>query len=258
MLSETMAQYSARMVFEKEFGASNMRKFLEYELDSYLVGRSTERRKEQPLELGENQPYIHYRKGSLITYALRDYLGEAQMNSAIRGFLSATKFKGPPYPTSLQLVDSLRSATPDSLRYLIGDFFEKITLYELKTDSAVVNDAPGGKFAVDVFVTAKKLYADSLGRETEAKGMNDWIDIGVFAKAPPKSDKTIDPDVGVPLHLSKHRVVAGAQKISVIVDQKPYRAGIDPLHKLVDRLTRDNTQGLRDRTKAVSPKKPPA
>jgi len=40
MLSETLAQYSALMVMEKEFGPANMRKFLEYELNSYLTGRA--------------------------------------------------------------------------------------------------------------------------------------------------------------------------------------------------------------------------
>ena len=145
VLSETMAQYSALMVMEKEFGPANMRRFLESELNSYLVGRSTERQKEMPLELVENQPYIHYNKGSLVMYALRDYIGEARMNAAIRGFLNATKFRGPPYPTSLQLVDSLRAATPDSLKYLIGDLFEHITLYELKTDSVTMEPASGGR-----------------------------------------------------------------------------------------------------------------
>lgn len=250
MLSETLAQYSALMVIEKEFGAANMRKFLEYELNSYLLGRSTERRKEQPLELGENQPYIHYNKGSLVTYAMRDYIGEARMNGAIRGFLAAEKFKGPPYPTSLELVDSLRSATPDSLKYLIGDLFEHITLYELKTDSVLVRDAAGapGKYAVDLYVTAKKLRADSLGQETE-QPMNDWIDIGVFARPPSKADPKIDEKVGVPLYLQKHRVHAGAQTISVVVDSRPYRGGIDPMHKLIDRITTDNTVGVLDRSK---------
>ena len=37
MLSETMAQYSALMVMEKEFGAASMRRFLAYELDRYLI-----------------------------------------------------------------------------------------------------------------------------------------------------------------------------------------------------------------------------
>jgi len=259
MLSETMAQYSALMVMEKEFGAANMRKFLEYDLNSYLTGRSSERRHEMPLQLGENQPYIHYNKGSLVTYAMRDYLGEDRMNATIRGFLGATKFRGPPYPTSLQLVDSLRAATPDSLKYLIADLFENITLYELKTDSVIANTVPGGKYAVDLYVTAKKLRADSLGKETP-QPMNDWIDIGVFAKAPQRPDPKIDNKVGVPLYLQKHRITSGAQKISVVVSGPAYRAGIDPLHKLIDRITTDNTTGVRDRTRAVvSPakKRPP-
>ena len=157
-----------------------------------------------PLELVENQPYIHYNKGSLVMYALRDYIGEARMNAAIRGFLNATKMKGPPYPTSLELIDSLRAATPDSLKYLISDLFEHITLYELKADSAVARLGPAGgaKYAIDLYVNAKKLRADSLGAETE-QPLNDWIDIGLFAKAPAKPDPKIDDQVGVPLYLQK-------------------------------------------------------
>ena len=50
------------MVMEQEYGAHKMRKFLKYELDSYLRGRATERREELPLALNENQQYIHYHK----------------------------------------------------------------------------------------------------------------------------------------------------------------------------------------------------
>ncbi len=256
MLSETMAQYSALMVMEKEFGPAAMRKFLEYELDGYLLGRSTERQREMPLELGENQPYIHYNKGALVTYAMRDYLGEDRMNAAVRGFLNATKFRGPPYPTSLQLVDSIRAATPDSLKYLISDLFEHITLYELRTDSALVRDTTAGQYAVDLYVNAKKVRADSVGAETP-QPMNDWIDIGVFAKAPSTPSPTIDPEVGVPLFLGKRRIHAGAQKVTVVVDSLPYRAGIDPLHKLIDRITTDNTTGVRLRTRRpIAPRAP--
>src|SRR4029077_8097489 len=48
MLSETLAQYSAMMVMEKRYGPDNMRRFLEYELDKYLTGRSGERQRELP------------------------------------------------------------------------------------------------------------------------------------------------------------------------------------------------------------------
>ena len=61
MLSETQAQYSALMVMKKTISPEMMQKFLKYELDSYLRGRSVERKKEQPLNMVEGQGYIHYR-----------------------------------------------------------------------------------------------------------------------------------------------------------------------------------------------------
>lgn len=247
MLSETLSQYSAMMVMEKQFGMPSMRKFLEYELDRYLLGRSTESRREMPLELVENQQYIHYNKGSVVMYALRDYIGEARVNAALRGFLAARKFKAPPYPTSLELVDSLRAVTPDSLKYLIKDLFETITLYELKTDSVVVNDTTNGQYRVDVYGTAKKLRADSLGAEEEIP-MRDWVDIGLFKNAD-KKDTTADKN-GIPVYLQKQLVSKGPQHITVVTSERPIRGGIDPLHKLIDRNVNDNTTGVYDRTKA--------
>jgi aminopeptidase N len=252
LLSETLAQYSAMMVMEREFGRESMRRFLEYELNQYLIGRSTERKREMPLKLGENQPYIHYNKGSLATYALKDYIGETRMNGAIRGFLAAEKFRGPPYPTSLELVDSLRAATPDSLRYLITDLFETITLFELKADSVVTTDAPGGNYRVDLYISAKKLRSDSLGKETEIP-MRDWVDIGVYTR-PERGQRSPDKD-GVPVYLAKHQIHEGAQRVTVVVPRRPSRAGVDPLHKLIDRLTTDNTIGVTDRAKR-EPRRP--
>src|SRR5690606_34404581 len=66
MLSETFSQYSALMVMEHEYGRDKMKKFLKYELDRYLYGRSQEKEYENPLYLTENQSYIHYHKGSVI------------------------------------------------------------------------------------------------------------------------------------------------------------------------------------------------
>ena len=252
LLSETLAQYSALMVMEKEYGAASMRRFLEYELDRYLIGRSTERKRELPLAQNENQDYIHYRKGSLVMYALRDYIGEAKMNAAIRGFLNAEKFRGPPYPTSLELVDSLRAATPDSLRYLLTDMFETITLFELKADSAIITDAPDGRYRLDLYLTSKKLRADSLGAETPIP-MHDWVDVGVYTR-PARGQKSPDKD-GVPIYLEKQLIGDGARHVVVTTTQLPSRAGIDPLHKLISRLTTENTVGVINRT---TRKPPPA
>ncbi|MGA8807063.1 MAG: hypothetical protein WB973_04235, partial [Thermoanaerobaculia bacterium] len=57
MLAETLSQYSALMVMEKEYGRDKMRRFLKYELDRYLAGRGGELVAEMPLMLVENQGY---------------------------------------------------------------------------------------------------------------------------------------------------------------------------------------------------------
>ena len=76
MLIESLSQYSALMVMEKEYGRGKMRRFLRYELDRYLSSRGGEKIEELPLMRVENQQYIHYRKGSLVFYRLRDEIGD--------------------------------------------------------------------------------------------------------------------------------------------------------------------------------------
>src|SRR6478672_11007914 len=129
-MSETLAQYSALMVMKRKYGDAKMRRFLKYELDNYLVGRSTERKQEEPLYRNENQPYIHYRKGSLAMYALQDAIGEDAVNRALASLVKKWGFKGPPYPLSTDLVAEFRAVTPADLQGLVTDLFEKITLYE--------------------------------------------------------------------------------------------------------------------------------
>lgn len=49
LLSESMAQYSALMVMEKEYGRKHMRKFLKLESDKYQRARGGETQREQPI-----------------------------------------------------------------------------------------------------------------------------------------------------------------------------------------------------------------
>ncbi|HYF03579.1 MAG TPA: M1 family aminopeptidase [Patescibacteria group bacterium] len=232
LLSESMSQYSALMVMEKEYGREKIEKFLKYELQSYLSGRTFERKKEVPLALVENQQYIHYNKGSLILYALRDYIGEEQLNGALRNYISSVKFQQPPYTNSTEFLSYLRAATPDTLQYLISDMFEKITLFDNKVTAATFKKLPDGKYAVDLTIEAQKLYADSLGREADA-AINDWIDIGIFGEGKKKE-----------LYLSKHKIDSKAKNIRVVVNEKPVKVGIDPYHKLIDRKPDDNVKAV--------------
>jgi aminopeptidase N len=235
MLSETLAQYSALQVLEHEYGTGQMKKFLKYELDKYLIGRASERKKELPLLRVENQPYIYYQKGSLAMYALRDYIGEARLNAALARFVADKKFQQPPYTTSRELLSYLRTATPEPLQYVLDDLFEHITLYDNRATGVSYARTADGKYAVTIEVNAKKFRADDLGNEQEI-AMNDLVDIGVFAA--PERGRIGE---GKPLYFAKHRITSGAQRIAVVVNEAPARAGIDPYNKLIDRVSRDNT-----------------
>jgi hypothetical protein len=220
---------------EREYGADQMKKFLKYELDNYLTGRAFERKKELPLLTVENQPYIHYRKGSLVMYALRDYIGEDKVNAALRRFLADKQYQQPPYTTSRELVGYIRAETPPDLQYLIDDLFEHITLYDNRARSATATRTTDGRHKVVIEIDARKFRADDVGNENEIP-MNDLVDVGVFAAA--ERGATGE---GKPLYLAKHRIGSGSQRVEIVVDQEPARAGVDPYHKLIDRVSRDNT-----------------
>lgn len=55
VISESLSQYSALMVMEHKYGPQMLRRFLKYELDRYLRGRSSESKGEQPLLRSEGQ-----------------------------------------------------------------------------------------------------------------------------------------------------------------------------------------------------------
>jgi aminopeptidase N len=235
MLSESMSQYSALMVLKNKFTPEIIERYLKYELDRYLQGRASERKKEQPLEFVEGQGYIHYQKASLIFFALQDYISEDSVNAAFKRYNEKWRFKDAPYPTSADLLQEIRKVTPDSLQYLIQDMFETITLFENKTETAEYEEKSKDEFEVTLKVTAEKFRADSTGLETPIP-INDWIDIGVYGKNMEGKDSLI--------YLKKHKITQKENEYKITVKSKPRKAGIDPLHKLIDRHSDDNTKGL--------------
>ncbi|KAA9325317.1 hypothetical protein F0P96_20155 [Hymenobacter busanensis] len=237
LMAETLSQYGALMVMKHLYGADKMKKFLRFELDDYLQGRSFEQKKEVPLYLVENQPYIHYRKGSLVMYALQDYIGEAAVNSAIKEYRDKVAYQRAPFTNSIEFLSYIRKHTPDSLQYLVTDLFEKITLYENKVDSASYRKLPNGQYRVMLTVDTKKLYADSLGNETPDLKSRDLIDVGVLGRK-----KVNGKWQDVPLLVEKRRLKPGRNRLEFTVPTKPERAGIDPFNKLVDRNPDDNVK----------------
>jgi ABC-2 type transport system permease protein len=235
MLVESFAQYSALLVMERTYGKEQMRRFLKYELDRYLRQRGGEVLEELPLGRVENQPYIHYQKGSLAMYWLKEVVGEDKVNRALANLLKQFAFKAAPYPNTTDFLKLLRAEVGPAHDMLIADLFEKITLWDVKADKAKSVKRADGKFDVSFEVEAKKLYADGKGKETEAP-LDEPFDIGVFDAEPGKlgySAKSV-------LLLNRQRIKSGKQTITVVVDKAPVFVGVDPFNKRIDRNSADN------------------
>lgn len=231
MLTESFAEYSSLMVMKKanEGDPIKMKNFLKYDFDRYLRGRTREIKKELPLYKVENQSYIHYGKGSVILYALQDYIGEDKVNRAMRNFLEKYRYASPPYPTTLNFLDYLKPVVPDSLQYLITDWFKKITLYDFRLKSATAVKKPNGKYAVTFVIDSRKLYADSIGNETE-QPLHEWVDIGVYA----------DDDEKILQKWKRIHITEPRTEFTLLTDSLPVKAAVDPRRMLIERIIDDN------------------
>lgn len=248
LLSETLAQYSALMVMEKEFGKDKMRKFLKFEMDRYLRSRGTAAAPERPLsEVGPQQSYIHYNKGSLVMYHVRELIGEEALNRALKNFLNRFAYQTGNYPTSTDLIEAIAAETPAQHQAMLADLFDRITVYENRVVSAEVRevrmsqgdsneDSPSEQqpeFEVTMTIEFAKYHADGIGNRTSAP-LDDWIEIG--AVAPPKNGQLY----GETLYRKRVRVQEKTMEFTFMTSQRPERVGVDPFALLVDRNQQDN------------------
>jgi hypothetical protein len=244
-LSETLSNYSAMMVTEKVLGTDEARRVYDYQMDRYLSRRAAFAR-DVPLVEVEDHPHIAYGKGAVAMYTLREHIGEETINTALKRCLDKYRDSADPsdrgrpegaYPTALDLVRELRAVTPEPLQYLVTDLFETITLWNVRTERALVERTQDGRYEVTLDVVAQKMRADSAGRETETP-MDDFVEIGVFA--PGAGDR-----LGEALYLERHRIRSGKQTIRTVVPREPGSAGIDPFRKLIDRERGDNVVDVK-------------
>ena len=227
LLSESLAEYSAFQIVRKTYGQEHLRRYLARLRTNYQVpGKRTA----VPL-LRAGDEFHQYYKGPVAMYALGEYIGEAQVNRALRRLIEA--HGSGTLLTTLDLYRELQAVTPDSLQYLPHDLFAANTVWELETERVAARQTGAGTWQVTLDVRARKLVIDAAGAGTEVP-MNDWVEVGVFARA----GEAQKP--GEPLYLRKHRIRSGRQTITLTVPREPARAGIDPFHLLMDEDADDN------------------
>jgi hypothetical protein len=199
--------------------------------NSYLAARGSEAVAEQPIVKTEDQAYISYGKAPIALFALQELIGADKVNSALRAYYARFDRKGPPFPTSRDLVKELRAAAGEEYQDLITDLFERIVLYDASVTAAETRPVNGG-YEVVLDVAGKQFEAGGDGTEKEVP-LDTWFQIAVF----PESDR--DVVELEPLYLQHHRLRSGAQRITVRVANKPGTVAVDPFRLMIDRR-RDN------------------
>jgi hypothetical protein len=237
VLSETLANYSAMMVLGTLDGEKATRRGRQFLLDRYLAGRAAGGSvNEPPLVRVDGESWIAYHKGALAMCLLQERMGEDAVNRALRRLLERYRFKGAPYPRSVDLVEALRAeARTDEEQNLITDLFERVVLYDLKVAGPTAVRRADGKWEVTVPVEAKKYAVDERGTETETP-LAERIEVGLFT-AEPGSDAF---DASHAIILERRPIRSGVQVLTFVADRKPTHAGIDPDNYFIDRNSRDN------------------
>lgn len=236
MLHESLAQYVAMMVYEREHGREKTRRVLENELDWYLRGRAGERGVEAPLALVERQDYVYYHKGALAMYALRDAAGEEPLNQALARYLARVAYQGPPYTTSGELLGELQQVMPAESKHLVEDLFGTITMFDNRITSATSARRSDGTFLVRVELETRKLRGDGRGAEQEIPA-GDWIDIALLGEE-------AEGGRGSVLVLERRRISGSPSTFEIVTRRQPARVAIDPYSKLIDRRRGDNVRAV--------------
>lgn len=239
LLSESFAQYSALLVMEQLYGREQIHKFLKYELDSYLRARASEAREEVPLARVEDQAHIHYQKGALVMWWLKEAAGQDAVNRSLQRLIREFAFKSAPYPDALDFLRILREECGPAHAELITDLFERITLYDLSISKARATPRPDGRFDVAFTVEARKLQADGQGAETEAS-LDEDFEIALFTEKPGDARFT---KVSI-LNQQRTRLRSGSQELKWVTDKQPRFVGVDPFHLRIDRNSSDNIRAV--------------
>ncbi|OOG73786.1 M1 family aminopeptidase [Algoriphagus sp. A40] len=135
MILETLAQYSAMMVFKERYNEEKVQQFLTFQLEEYKEAKLKSKKEELPLALVENELHLYYNRGALTMYELQKHIGEENVNLALQNFLEDWgTFNNPQkpqrYSTTADLIHYFREVAPDSAQSIITDLLERVKTIE--------------------------------------------------------------------------------------------------------------------------------
>ena len=200
----------------------------------YFSGRSFDGDIEPPVYLVDDQGYIAYGKAYTVLMALRDLIGEKQVNNIIKTITDRHRYINKLEVNSIEFLDEIYKATPTEYHVLIDDWFKKVITYDLGIEDSSYKELTNGTYEVTVNIRAKRFETLAEG-ETKKIAIDEPIKIGIFATHPSevKNDSSI-------LFYESNDINKEMTEIKIIVNEKPSYIAIDPYGTRSDENLTDN------------------
>ncbi|MFK7924375.1 MAG: M1 family aminopeptidase, partial [Bacteroidia bacterium] len=129
LLTESLAQYTAYMLYKEAFGEAATQKTLQVEAELYFQDRGFQT--ESPLlRVGPDQPYVAYQKGAVVLYAIQTLIGEKQLNLALASLLEKHAYPQMP-ASSLDLLAAILAQSPAEHHSLIRQWFTDVCIEDV-------------------------------------------------------------------------------------------------------------------------------
>lgn len=234
LLIEGFAKYTEAVVMEKMYGKSAIYTLAENARSRYFSGRSFASEIEPPVYKVDGQSYISYGKALITLLALRDLVGENQVNNVLKTLTDNHRNSTKLEATTLDFLNEVYNVTPTHQHHLIDDWFKKVIMYDLAIENATTKELPNGTFEVTVSVKSKRLETLDSG-ELKQISINEPIKIGVFTAHP----SNVKDDSSV-LYYESSQINKEMTEIKIIVKEKPSYIAIDPYGTRSDENLVDN------------------
>ena len=247
VLSEGLTENAAMTAYERELGWGKARRILKQRsIQRYLTGRTGDKENERSLATVEGKGYMDYAKASWVFWGLRHTVGADVVNGAMKKLIEDYGSKGPPYPTSIQVVDYLKTAVGPEYEQLVSDYWDRITFWDVKFGDEDIEVTPNddGTFKVSFDLKIdKRVTPEDGGKEvsvSELDGvtLNELIEVGFYTEDPTEALG------GGWFDKERVRLTQKETRISFDVSQRPAYVLLDPQRLLFERNNKDNLKEI--------------
>lgn len=228
VMTESLAQYTEIMLYEKAHGIERTLETVNIHLDLYLSNRSYS--EETPLyKTSYDTPHLPYNKGLVVMHQLRLLIGETKVNKVLKSLITNYGYPNPP-ADSQDLLTEIYKVAPKETHSKIDEMFKQIITYSSKIESVYSKKTIDNKYEVAFDVSSYKFRENSKGKRTRIA--NDTsMEIGVYGKAGK-------------LAMQAFPIVNNRVKGKIIATDKPSLIVVDPNLKNIDTFSEDNRKDI--------------